>query len=188
MIKRLPKSVACAITGVGALGVTVVLLSLARCPIELKLQSLEHAVIIDDQGQELWFMTLSIRNKRGLPLVCDGNKTRLQIKIRNEWVEVAEPFRFGWLSASAAKQCLVVVPHGVDACRLRLRFSYQHTRLGWILWGWADRVFPRAANAFATWMWRVNRAQWSRFFNAGQFRPSNWREITKEVSFPPQAG
>jgi hypothetical protein len=124
--RRLPVSVllACILGGVA------VVFWPHRCPVQLKLVSVDRDGMVDDTGADLWLVGLSVSNRYNLPLAFFKSGTKGQARVANAWVDAAcVQLPDGVGPGRPAGRVFLLVPRGASACRLRVNFAYAHESL-----------------------------------------------------------
>jgi hypothetical protein len=101
----------------------------SACPIVLKPLSNQPIDMVDDAGQMLRLLTLSVHNPKTVALGFDNGPIRFEAKVGNSWREVPNRWNLGWLRAGGSNEVLLLIPPGADACRFRLRYHYEPGRL-----------------------------------------------------------
>jgi hypothetical protein len=160
------------------------------CPIDLKLLSVEPAGVLNDSGIDLCWVTLSVSNRCGLPLVFVKGTAKGQVKLANRWIDadnVSFPYR---LRPTIPEKATVLLPQNSEACRLDLTFSYEHETLKYAL-GIGLMEPPSLAAArcqsivraisppLFNYIWRTSASPRTHWLSR------RFRSITPQVNIPP---
>jgi hypothetical protein len=111
-----------AVVAVGVAGLITLACWPTPCPIELKLVSVEPADIIDDAGQMLCLLTLSVHNPNShrlmfLPMTFEQ-------RIANHWIEAPNRWTLGGVYTGGTAEEIFLIAPNADACRFRLKWAY----------------------------------------------------------------
>jgi hypothetical protein len=146
-----------------------------------------RAGVDDDEGKEMWLVTVHIRNPNKAPfsneslhvkksLYVEDGLEPIEVHVTNRWVAITG--RLGChMSPGDMHTTAWVVPAGADACRASLKYTHGVMRDGRLVGRLArrlpDSLQSRLSNSF--WEWAsYPQYGWS----------SNWQEIKIEVPFP----
>jgi hypothetical protein len=180
---RVRSFVAVTVAAAGFLGLLSTASWSSRCPVDLKLVSIEPSGMIGDDGTEPWIVTLSMSNCSPEVLIVAHDSGNPQAEVTNRWVEAEYVSSIGDLGRHATKQVLLLVPSGTDACRLGIKYLPEplHLRLMWMsaklgLWRYS---WSRALG------YRVFPSGWTEPFRSDYMgRSPHWRLMSPEVAFP----
>jgi len=166
----------------------------ARSPVPpvLRLANVERAGIMDDEGNEMWLVTLSVSNAnpalsgRGGVLFVKNEDRMDEAKTDQNWTDVERPWVEGHLqtqirtfdlSPGMDRERLLLLPANARSCRISLTYTYAvtsyRTRIATAL-----RRTPRWIRSrvpFKMWRW------------AGLDLPplpgTDWHEVSAELPF-----
>jgi hypothetical protein len=180
---RVRSLAAVTVAAAGLLGLLASAALRSRCPVDLKLVSIEPGGMVDDDGTELWLVTLSISNRSASTLTVANESASAQAKVTSRWVEAEYLSSIGDLGRHATKQVLLLVPFSTDACRLGIKYLPEplHLRL------------MRMSAKLGLWRYSWYRALARRVFPVGWLEPlrsdfigrsPHWRLMTPDVTFP----
>jgi len=175
-----------------AVGVLAMLLRPERtkiAPPYVSLVKIESAGLTDDEGTEMWWVTLSIGNTNNVPydpensryirscLYVEDGARPMEVYVANRWM----PIKGGlgcYTSPGRNHTVSFIMPAGANACRASLK--YTHAEMSNV---WHGRL-----RRLAMWLPRHLRSRlpvslWQVY---ARYRPSsNWQEIDIEVTIPP---
>jgi hypothetical protein len=175
--------VALTVAAAGLLGLLATAALRSRCPVDLKLVSIEPSGMVDDDGTESWLVTLSMSNCSAGVLIVAQESGNAQAKVAGRWVEAEYFSSIGDLAQHATKEVLLFVPSGTDACRLGIKYLPEplHLRMMWI------------PARLGLWRYSWYRALACRVFPVGWLEPlrsdyigrsPHWRLMSPKVTFP----
>jgi len=155
-------------------------------PPSISIVSIERAGVDDDEGKEMWLVTVGIHNPNSAPfadeslyvakfLYVEDEGQPIEVHVTNRWVAITG--RLGCDVRPGDMQTTAwVVPGGADACRASLKYTNFELYSGRL--AVHARRLPRALRSrFPASFW-----QWA---GLPRSRPSsNWQEIKIEVPFP----
>lgn len=160
-------------------------------PPSVSLVKIESAGLTDDEGTELWWVTLSIRNTNNVPfdpensryvkscLYVEDDARPMEVLVANRWM----PIKGGlgcYMSPGVEHTTSFIMPAGVNSCRASLKYTNQEIRNH----KWLARVAMRLPRLLQS---RLSNRFWQ-WANYPQYRQSlHWQEIKIEVPFPTQA-
>jgi len=154
-----------------------------RCPIALRVVSVEPTPGADARRDEMSLVTLSIgradSRSRGLEhcYYLRSATNAIQAKVGNRWVGVGGSVACA-LAAHGRHERVLLMPGKAEACRVRFTYASTIPSLKWRLSLLAERLEMATGSIMPStfWIWAYNR----------QVRPSsNWTEVTVELPFPP---
>jgi hypothetical protein len=159
-------------------------------PPSVSIVRVENAEVYDDEGKEMWLVTLRICNTNNASfadeilyvqksLYVEDGLQPIEVHVTNRWVAIRGGLGCR-MHPGEVHTTAWVVPAGADACRATLKYTNPEIHN----YKWLARLAMRLPRSFQTRL--PNRFwQWS---NVPQYRrSSNWREINIEMPFPSAA-
>jgi hypothetical protein len=145
-------------------------------PPVLSLGSVEASGMVDDDGQELWLVTLSVSNPVPLgdaPLYLKAGTKRTQARVGSQWVEADAAMETLRLTPGVRRELQLLLPPGTESCRIWVQYTGALVARGrtTYLVRWLPSSIHRKLPA-RFWIW------------AGfvHYRPnSHWREVEFEL-------
>ncbi len=185
-VMRVRKAIAAAI-GVSLVGLLAVLVwprTTVRLPPTLNIVSMEPAEIVDDDGEDMWLVTLGLRNLDSRPpspencLNVKNAGGAIEAKVANRWVQVEGALDCG-LAPGGNCERLFLMPARIEGCRVSLKYTGSRL-VGGQLWRLSLRLpeFVRFRMSHEFWRWVGS-------FGMPHYVPSlHWREISVELPLP----
>jgi hypothetical protein len=175
-----------------ALALLAVLVSHSRSPIELQVVTIEPSGMVDDAGRVPPLITVRAINRSvGDALIqgTEGGWIAVEAKVNNDWVKTENACSFGGLIVPAGRsyleenKCMLVVPAGSEACRVRLKYTLCPVRWRfWLALGDSTKRIVRKLPILDKWLERDAEVQYQNWMK-GKLRP-HWREVTPELRLP----
>jgi hypothetical protein len=156
-------------------------------PPRLNVVGIEAAGVADEEGMEMWLVTLSISNANNVPfdpentryvkscLYVEDGARAIEARVTNNWVGIRSGLAC-WMSPGQKHEKSFLMPEGASSCRVCLKYTNAVMYSGRLA-GLARRLprFLRSRLSNSFW-------QWAGF---ARYRPSsNWQEISIEIPFP----
>jgi hypothetical protein len=146
----------------------------------------ENAGVDDDEGEEMWLITVSIRNPNNAPFSDEILHVKKSLDVENGLQPIEVHVTNRWIAITGGLGCHMspgdmhttawVVPAGADACRASLKYTNFELYRGRL--AVHARRLPRSLRS------RLPASFW-KWAGLPQSRPtSNWQEIKIEVPFP----
>jgi hypothetical protein len=193
---RVRRVISCvAIVAIVAIVATVAVLAIfsnkSPDPPVVRLASVEPAGIMDDNGAEMWLVTVGISNSNpplsapGAVLFVRNNDRPTEAKLSESWNAVECPWVEGHLRAQITmcelspgmeRQRMLILPASSRSCRISLEYVGGVLSFKMRLAHLVNRMplFVRSRVTYKFWRW----AGYDRVYPG-----SNWREITVELPF-----
>ena len=167
--------VAIVVPVVGVAGLLAAWMWSSRCPVELKLVSMEPSGILDDTEKEFSLVTLGVRPFHRGSFVFADQYITVEAKVANRWVETRNRSTLIWTEPGNDREVQFLLPFGAQACRLHLKYAPESLSLR--LWRhlglrWQRKVY--ASPKLVHWFWPKQNS----------ILRSNWRSIRPELAFP----
>jgi hypothetical protein len=159
-------------------------------PPSISIVRVENAGVDDDEGKEMWLVTVSICNPNNDPFADESLYTKnslyvedgvqpIEVRVTNRWVAIRGGLGCH-MGPGEVHTTAWVVPAGADACRASLKYTNPEIHN----YKWLARLAMRLPRWFQT---RLPNGFWQ-WSNTPQYRrSSNWREINIELPFPAPA-
>lgn len=159
----------------GVVGVLVVLHWPAPCPLDVKIAKMEPSGsgILDDAGNELWLVTLTISNRTAGCLYFPGEWMKIEAKVTGRWVKTENRCSLISIEPARKSDVLLLLPFDSEACRLRLEYAPESLwwRAEGELWHFGVRLPPRV----------------TRWIYPPAGRRPHWRRLNFELVLPLKA-
>jgi hypothetical protein len=147
-----------------------------RCPVEVKVVSVEPSAMMSDDGKEIIRVTLSVSNRDSVSVMFDRVAT-LQAKVEDRWVEVKQVINLGRIAPDRISEKMLVMPGGAKACRLQLNYQSEIWKVRLMVsLGLTGRKLVAKSPWLCKWVWPD---QWKTMRT-----PPRWKQITLEVLLP----
>jgi len=95
------------------------------CPVELKLAGVESTDFVDESGNMLLLLRLSVHNSSSFGLRFEPGPTVLRSRISDHWDEAPSRWPRLHLAPNETEEELFLIASDADACRFRLRWAYE---------------------------------------------------------------
>ncbi len=113
----------------GAAAILVGLVSWASwpsyCPVELKLIAVESTDFVDESGNMLLLLRLSVHNSSSFGLRFEPGPAVLRSRISDHWVEAPSRWNRFRLAPKQTEEEVFLIAPNAHACRFRLRWAYE---------------------------------------------------------------
>jgi hypothetical protein len=153
-------------------------------PPAVSVAKIESAGVDDDEGKEMWLVTLSIRNPNNARFADEGIYTKkslyvedgapIEFRVTNSWVAIKGGLGC-YMSPGDKHETAFAVPAGANACRVFLKYTHgvMYRRSAGLAMRLPHYLRSRIPNGL--WQW----------LGYARHRPSsNWQEINIVVPFP----
>lgn len=94
------------------------------CPVELKLIAVESTEFVDESGNMLSLLSLSVHNSSSLRLRFQAVPTTFQSRIANHWVQSPNRWNRGSLGPNETADEVFLIAPNAGECRFRLKWAY----------------------------------------------------------------
>jgi hypothetical protein len=95
------------------------------CPVELKLIAVESTDFVDESGNMLLLLRLSVYNSSSSGLRFEPGPTVLRSRISDHWVEAPSRWNRSRLASNETEEELFLIAPNADTCRFRLKWAYE---------------------------------------------------------------